>query len=125
MIQIALEADDAVQASVLFAELLALSHKAGTDVELTCAFAKHDAMKSKWDSVKSRFEKVNNRGPLTKDEQQVYDAGFGAVLSEYAKSHTWGETEEFVEEYTQKLGVSLDDTLTPASSRRPHSGSPC
>ncbi|KAG7138320.1 hypothetical protein HYQ45_004564 [Verticillium longisporum] len=111
MIQIALEADDAVQASVLFAELLALSHKAGTDVELTCAFAKHDAMKSKWGNVKSRFEKVNNRGPLTKDEQQAYDTGFGAVLSEYAKSHTWGETEEFVEEYTQKLGVSLDDTL--------------
>lgn len=111
MIQIALEADDAVQASVLFAELLALSHKAGTDVELACAFAKHDAMKSKWDRVKSRFEKVNNRGPLTKDEQQAYDAGFGAVLSEYAKSHTWGETEEFVEEYTQKLRVSLDNTL--------------
>ncbi|EEY15510.1 predicted protein [Verticillium alfalfae VaMs.102] len=62
MIQIALEADDAVQASVLFAELLALSPKAGTDVELTCAFAKHDAMKSKWGSVKSRFEKVNNQG---------------------------------------------------------------
>ncbi|KAM0591994.1 hypothetical protein ACHAPN_006991 [Verticillium nonalfalfae] len=111
MIQIALEADDAVQASVLFAELLALSPKAGTDVELTCAFAKHDAMKSKWGNVKSRFEKVNNKGPLTKDEQQAYDAGFGAVLSEYAKSHTWGETEEFVEEYTQKLKVSLDDTL--------------
>ncbi|KAM0282666.1 hypothetical protein ACHAQH_002863 [Verticillium albo-atrum] len=111
MIQIALEANDAAQANVLFTELFSLSSKAGTDLELACAFAKHHAMKADWDSVRSNFEKVNSRGPLSKDEQQAYDAGFGAVLSEYAKGHTWGETEEFVEEYTQNLGVSLDTTL--------------
>ncbi|KAM0321711.1 hypothetical protein ACHAQA_009950 [Verticillium albo-atrum] len=111
MIQIALEANDTAQANDLFAELFTLSSKTGTDVELACAFARSHATKGDWDSVRASFGRINDRGTLSKDEQQAYDAGFGAVLSEYAKKHTWGETEEFVEEYTQKLGVSLDDTL--------------
>lgn len=113
MIQIALEADKTKEANALFAELKAAEPTAANDIRIIGLFALAKAKAGNWLGVQDDFQKAadaaaanpkNEGGRLpARDAERV----FVPIAKEYVRTHTIGETEDFLKQYIEEIGVPI------------------
>ncbi|ROT39417.1 hypothetical protein SODALDRAFT_332860 [Sodiomyces alkalinus F11] len=118
MIRIDLEAGKMTVAQSRFFQLCAAYPQGKADIELRCAFSLPYAAVGDWRRVRAVFESARNMAPFDPVQQEQYDAAFSRVLQMFRKNHTWGETEEFVEDFIGNLGVTLDRSLVRSIADR-------
>ncbi|KAL1906976.1 hypothetical protein Sste5344_007272 [Sporothrix stenoceras] len=108
MVQIAFEADKPAEAKALFDELLAFQPTADEDIRLTGLFALAKAKAGDWQGVQDDFQKAadaaaNKGGLNARDTERV----FVPIAKEYIRTHTIGETEDFLKQYIDEVGVPI------------------
>lgn len=107
MVRICLEANDASSAKSHYGQMCFLYPKAYKDVTLRLGLARLSASQGDWTAVRAEFEAVAEISDLTELERKTVGADFSHILQIYAKDHTWGEVETFIETYVDELGVNL------------------
>ncbi|KAF6842046.1 hypothetical protein CPLU01_00139 [Colletotrichum plurivorum] len=111
MVRICLEANDMTSAKSYYASLCLLHKQASKDPSILLAFTRFSANQGDWAAVRAGFEAMANIPSLTTHERQMIDADFTNILEVYAKDHTWGEIETFIETYVHELMVNLDHRM--------------
>ncbi|KAL2761219.1 hypothetical protein ACRALDRAFT_1059145 [Sodiomyces alcalophilus JCM 7366] len=118
MIRIDLEAGKMMTARSRLEQLFVQYPRAQTDVELRCAFSLPHVAQGNWSGVRAVFDSARSMAPLDSIQQRQYDEAFSRVLRVFMKTHTWGETEDFVEDFIGNLGVTLDRSLVRSIADR-------
>ncbi|KAJ0354797.1 hypothetical protein COL154_002178 [Colletotrichum chrysophilum] len=111
IVRIRLAAHDLALAKRDFESFCIEYPNAWKDMELRGAFAKQKASKGLWDAVRADFNSLKALQPFPEEQRVKFNAIFVSILEIYSKSHTWGETETFLETYIQELGVTPDRYL--------------
>ncbi|KAK1641085.1 hypothetical protein BDP81DRAFT_457984 [Colletotrichum phormii] len=96
MVRICIEANKAERADLLMEELISIHPEAQTDVKIL---------------VLSDFEAMKTMQTTNPHNERHFKRVFAAVLETYAKTHTWGEVETFMETYISEFGLGLDRHL--------------
>ncbi|KAK2028090.1 hypothetical protein LX32DRAFT_673736 [Colletotrichum zoysiae] len=96
MVRICIEANQTGKARLHLQHLIAKYPKARQDVEIL---------------VRADFETMKLMQSVSKHNQEHFKRVFVATLETYAKTHTWGEVETFLETYIPEFGLSLDRHL--------------
>lgn len=111
MVRICLEANDMSSAKSYYETLCLLHKRASKDLNFRLAFTRFSASQGDWVAVRAGFEAMASIPFLRKHERQMVDADFTNILEVYAKDHTWGEVETFIETYVHQLMVNLDHRM--------------
>ncbi|WYZ45339.1 hypothetical protein EsH8_VIII_000655 [Colletotrichum jinshuiense] len=111
MMRICLEANQVDKAQRHFEKFLSSYPKAREDVEILGEFALQKANQGDWAGVRTDFEAMKPMQSLSIHNREHFKRIFVATLEVYAKTHTWGEVESFLETYIMGLGLSLDRHL--------------
>ncbi|KAF9881894.1 hypothetical protein CkaCkLH20_01040 [Colletotrichum karsti] len=111
IVRIGLEGNDGQAAQLNFENLSTEYPAARNDMELRVALARRKASSGDWAGVRAEFEAMKATTPFTQQQQKSFSNIFTDVLQIYSKTHTWGETETFLETYVQELDVALNSNL--------------
>ncbi|KAK1594302.1 uncharacterized protein LY79DRAFT_589157 [Colletotrichum navitas] len=111
MVRICIEANQVDKARVHLEHLIAKYPKAQQDVEILGEFVLQKADKGDWAGVRADFETMKPMQSVSKHNREHFKRVFVATLETYAKTHTWGEVETFLETYIPEFGLSLDRHL--------------
>ncbi|OHE95217.1 hypothetical protein CORC01_09478 [Colletotrichum orchidophilum] len=111
MVRICIEAKQAERAHLLMEELASLYPEVQHDVEIFGQFALQKANQGDWAGVLSDFEAMKKMQTANSHNERHFKRTFAAVLETYAKTHTWGEVETFMETYIPEFGLGLDRQL--------------
>ncbi|OAA64270.1 hypothetical protein SPI_02917 [Niveomyces insectorum RCEF 264] len=109
VVQIALEADQPAAAQAYFDELVSHEPAAAGDIRLLGLFALDKAKHGDWPGVRAAFEKAATTAAGTPGRLPPRDAErvFVPIAKEYIRTHTIGETEDFLKAYIDELGVPV------------------
>ncbi|KAL2874462.1 hypothetical protein SGCOL_010334 [Colletotrichum sp. CLE4] len=111
MVRICIEAQQAERADLLMEELISIHPEAQTDVKILGEFTLQKAKQGDWAGVLSDFEAMKTVQTTNPHNERHFRRVFAAVLETYAKTHTWGEVETFMETYISEFGLGLDRHL--------------
>ncbi|GKT59177.1 hypothetical protein ColTof4_12531 [Colletotrichum tofieldiae] len=111
MVRICIEANQTEKARLHLDKLIAKYPKAQHDVEILGEFVLQKADKGDWAGVRTDFETMKPMQSTSKHNREHFKRVFVATLETYAKTHTWGEVETFLETYIPEFGLSLDRHL--------------
>ena len=107
MMQIALDAGRHAEAEALLAELTALKPSAAHDIRVIGLFALAKAKAGDWQGVQDDFQQAvaaaGAKGLNARDAERV----FVPIAKEHVRTHTIGETEDFLKTYVEEIGVPL------------------
>ncbi|EFX02933.1 hypothetical protein CMQ_2862 [Grosmannia clavigera kw1407] len=108
MVQIALEAGRTDEAEDFLATLRATNAAMADDIRVQGLFALQQAKQGDWEGVRARFGMAvtaamssGGRGLVAEDTERV----FVPIVKEYTRTHTIGETEDFLKSYIDGLGI--------------------
>ncbi|KAK1471459.1 hypothetical protein CCUS01_05941 [Colletotrichum cuscutae] len=111
MVRVCIEAKQAERADLLMEELISIYPKAQTDIKILGQFTLQNAKQGNWVGVFSEFEAMKTVQTANPNNERHFRRVFAAVLETYAKTHTWGEVETFMETYISEFGLGLDRHL--------------
>ncbi|GKT48591.1 uncharacterized protein ColSpa_08772 [Colletotrichum spaethianum] len=111
MVRICIEANQTERARLQLDTLIAKYPRARQDVEILGEFVLQKADNGDWAGVRADFETMKPMQSVSKHNREHFKRVFVATLETYAKTHTWGEVETFLETYIPELGLSLDRHL--------------
>ncbi|CAK7227720.1 hypothetical protein SCUCBS95973_006639 [Sporothrix curviconia] len=109
MIQVALEAGRQAEARALLAELTGLKPSAANDIRVQGLFALNKAKAGDWQGVQDIFQQAvtaagtSGKGLNARDAERV----FVPIAKQYVRTHTIGETEDFLKMYVEEIGIPL------------------
>ncbi|CAK7236542.1 hypothetical protein SBRCBS47491_009673 [Sporothrix bragantina] len=107
MIQVALEAGQCTEAKALLSELTTLKRSAANDIRVLGLFALDKAKSGDWQGVQDDFQQAvmaaGTKGLNARDAERV----FVPIAKEYVRTHTIGETEDFLKLYVEEVGIPL------------------
>ncbi|CAK7274231.1 hypothetical protein SEPCBS119000_006065 [Sporothrix epigloea] len=107
MIQVALEAGQHVEAKRLLSELTIIKPSALHDIRVQGLFALNKAKTGDWQGVQNDLQQcmkaANTEGLKLRDAERA----FVPIAKEYVRTHTIGETEDFLKMYVEEVGIPL------------------
>ncbi|WQF80203.1 hypothetical protein CDEST_05217 [Colletotrichum destructivum] len=118
MVRICIEANQTDTAQLHLENLVATYSKARDDVEILGEFTLQKADKGDWAAVRNDFEAMKPMQTITRHNREHFKRVFVATLQIYAKSHTWGEVEMFLEAYILEFDLRLDRHLVAFIAER-------
>ncbi|KAK1999347.1 hypothetical protein LX36DRAFT_655587 [Colletotrichum falcatum] len=111
MVRICIEANQADRARLHLEHLVAEYPNARQNIEILGEFVLQKADKGDWAGVRADFETMKPMQSASTHNQEHFKRVFVATLETYAKTHTWGEVETFLEMYIPEFGLELDRHL--------------
>ncbi|CCF36333.1 hypothetical protein CH063_07927 [Colletotrichum higginsianum] len=118
MVRICIEANQTETAQLHLEKLVATYSKARDDVEIIGEFILQKADKGDWAAVRNDFEAMKPMQTITRHNREHFKRVFVATLQTYAKTHTWGEVEMFLEAYILEFDLRLDRHLVAFIAER-------
>jgi len=103
MMQIALEAEEFTQAEAYAQQLTSLAPEAANDIRIQGLLAQAKAKKNDWAGVRDTFERVRQSGLSLERAGPV----LVPLLKEYARTHPIHETEQWLKDYIDNIGVPV------------------
>lgn len=103
LIQFYVESNDEASAIALYEKMRATYSPAPGDVRIYGHFAYCKAMRKDWQGVKTDFLRMKDLRP----EADGLVAAFGPIFSLFAKSESVGDTEKFLHDFTDGVGIQL------------------
>ena len=104
MVQIALEAGENEKAEAYVRQLTSLAPESARGIRIQGLFAKAKAKKGDWVGVRDVFERISQE-----DRRSFKRSGAVLVplLGEFARTHTIRETEQWLKDYIDNIGVPV------------------
>ncbi|CAK7567372.1 MAG: hypothetical protein SEPTF4163_005336 [Sporothrix epigloea] len=107
MIQVALEAGRHAEAEALFSELTAIKPSVSHDIRVQGLFVLDKAKRGDWQGVQDDLQQcmkvASTKGLDPRDAERI----FVPIAKEYVRTHTIGETEDFLKINVEEVGIPL------------------
>ncbi|CAK7263120.1 hypothetical protein SEPCBS57363_000406 [Sporothrix epigloea] len=107
MIQVALEAGRHAEAEALFSQLTAIKPSASHDIRVQGLFVLDKAKRGDWQGVQDDLQQcmkvASTEGLNPRDAERI----FVPIAKEYVRTHTIGETEDFLKMNVEEVGIPL------------------